>query len=665
MQLAQHLLVGHAVEIGEERDLDRGEALQVDVGPDPLEAAQQLRVVVERQIGVQAVDDVDFGERLVGALAQLVPGLLERHRVRAGVAGLAAARTSRTGSSRRRRWSPRAGCCSCSTCGRRAAFALAIGQPADRQQVGAVEQPDAVLEIEAHAGLELLGDQMSRPSRCNRWRTPAAAPSGRHKHSILLKTQQNEQRMLYSPQLTLSGAHAPALPGDHAKWVQIPRGAATVSGESPIPQPDTPAATVGTTHGRAECGKAWSEARIREPGYWRRAVLSVRRARLAGHRRVNTPKRSPVRGLSVRFVSVLVFALHVPPDHRPLPPDPSPDRRRSVRAGAAARLRRAGRRRRPDRRHDLHRPGRHVPARRGRAGRLPRAGVARRFQTGDRRLRPQRRLDVTLGVAPVAGSGRRVGDADEAPSASSAASVTVFDAAEIERRQIRRSPICCAARRARWSWPTAAAAAVTSLFVRGGESNYTKVLLDGIPLNEPGGTFNFSNVTTENLERVELVRGAQSALFGSDAMAGVIQLFTRAAPGEAAAARAASKAAPSARRACRPARRGKAGGFDYSVGAARSRPTTRVPNNEFDNTTLSGTAGVAAEHDATLRFVGRAELGNVGTPGQTAFGRPDLDAVLRAPRRRRRRHVHPGDHAVALRSARPTRSRSRIRRRPT
>ena len=68
---------------------------------------------------------------------------------------------------------------------------------------------------------------------------------------------------------------------------------------------------------------------------------------------------------------------------------------------------------------------------------------------------------------------------------------------------------------------------VTSLFVRGGESSYNKVLLDGIPLNEPGGTFNFSNVTSEGLERIEIVRGAQSALFGSDAMSSVVQMFTR------------------------------------------------------------------------------------------------------------------------------------------
>src|SRR5678815_1150156 len=89
-QLAQNLLVGLAIEIGEERNLHRGEALEMDVGADPLEAAQQLRVVVEREIRVQTVDDVNHGEWLVGALPQLVPRLVERHGVRAVVARLQA-----------------------------------------------------------------------------------------------------------------------------------------------------------------------------------------------------------------------------------------------------------------------------------------------------------------------------------------------------------------------------------------------------------------------------------------------------------------------------------------------------------------------------------------------------------------------------------------------
>src|SRR5687768_3909845 len=60
----------------------------MNAGTDPLEAAEQVCVVAERQIGIQAVDDVDFGERLVRALAELVPRLLERHRVGLGHAGL-------------------------------------------------------------------------------------------------------------------------------------------------------------------------------------------------------------------------------------------------------------------------------------------------------------------------------------------------------------------------------------------------------------------------------------------------------------------------------------------------------------------------------------------------------------------------------------------------
>src|SRR5262245_49735691 len=68
---------------------------------------------------------------------------------------------------------------------------------------------------------------------------------------------------------------------------------------------------------------------------------------------------------------------------------------------------------------------------------------------------------------------------------------------------------------------------LTSAFVRGGESDYTKVLLDGIPLNDPGGSYNFANLSTTAIDRIEIVRGPQSALFGSDAIAGVIQLFTR------------------------------------------------------------------------------------------------------------------------------------------
>jgi vitamin B12 transporter len=72
-----------------------------------------------------------------------------------------------------------------------------------------------------------------------------------------------------------------------------------------------------------------------------------------------------------------------------------------------------------------------------------------------------------------------------------------------------------------------------SLFIRGGESKYAKILVDGVSVNEAGGAYDLSTLSTDNLDRIEIVRGPASVLYGSDAMAGVIQLFTRRGAGTA------------------------------------------------------------------------------------------------------------------------------------
>ncbi len=69
--------------------------------------------------------------------------------------------------------------------------------------------------------------------------------------------------------------------------------------------------------------------------------------------------------------------------------------------------------------------------------------------------------------------------------------------------------------------------AQTSLFLRGGENDYVKVLVDGVPVNDPGGAFDFAGLSMDHVERIEIVRGPVSVLYGSDAMAGVVQIFTR------------------------------------------------------------------------------------------------------------------------------------------
>ncbi|HEY9014385.1 MAG TPA: TonB-dependent receptor plug domain-containing protein, partial [Gemmatimonadales bacterium] len=68
---------------------------------------------------------------------------------------------------------------------------------------------------------------------------------------------------------------------------------------------------------------------------------------------------------------------------------------------------------------------------------------------------------------------------------------------------------------------------VSSLFLRGGESDYVKVLIDGVPVNQSGGAYNWGNLTTDNVERIEVLRGPGSVMYGSDAVTGVVQIFTR------------------------------------------------------------------------------------------------------------------------------------------
>jgi len=238
-------------------------------------------------------------------------------------------------------------------------------------------------------------------------------------------------------------------------------------------------------------------------------------------------------------------------------------------------------------------------------------------------------LRIVLHVAPVQEDVVVTATRTAAPSDQVGASVTTFTADDIASRDtplvselLRSAPGAMIVQ-------SGGPGSVASLFVRGGESNYNKVLLDGIPLNEPGGTFNFSNVTTNDLERVEVVRGAQSALFGSDAMSSVVQLFTkRASRRDRPEVSLSVEGGTYATMRAGAAVSGASGAVDYSAGVARYDTDNREPNNAFDNTTISANVGVALGSAGILRAIGRGELGRTGTPGQTAFGRPDMDAFF-------------------------------------
>ncbi len=182
--------------------------------------------------------------------------------------------------------------------------------------------------------------------------------------------------------------------------------------------------------------------------------------------------------------------------------------------------------------------------------------------------------------------------------------------------------------------------AIASVFARGGESDYNQVLIDGVRMSADGGAYDFSRIAAGEIDRVEVVRGAQSALYGSDAIGSVIQIFTkRGSPdrgprltgsiegGSFGTSRGDLRLLGGARRR-----------FDYQLGVAH-RSTDgafqdRLPEpDRFDQQVIDGSAGAVLGDHTRLRSGFRyssARANSVGpityVPGDTGTGY-DTDAL--------------------------------------
>jgi len=171
---------------------------------------------------------------------------------------------------------------------------------------------------------------------------------------------------------------------------------------------------------------------------------------------------------------------------------------------------------------------------------------------------------------------------------------------------------------------TGAEGGTASVFLNGGNSNFTKVLVDGAPINPPGGAVDFSSLTLDNIDKVEIVRGAESAIYGTDAVSGVIQLFTHrgetrvpevnvfAEGGSFSTARGGAEVG------------GALGNFDYSAASSYLETDGQGPNDSFINRTLSGNFGYRFSEASQLRLTLRNNTSNAGIPGQTIFTPPSL-----------------------------------------
>jgi vitamin B12 transporter len=131
----------------------------------------------------------------------------------------------------------------------------------------------------------------------------------------------------------------------------------------------------------------------------------------------------------------------------------------------------------------------------------------------------------TVELKPVVVTATRI----PTPADAVPAAVTVISGAELLEQGIRTVAEALRTVPAAHVVVTDGYGSQTSLFLRGGESDYVKVLIDGVPQNArpPGGAYDFADLTTDNVERIEIVRGPVSVLYGSDAVTGVVQVFTR------------------------------------------------------------------------------------------------------------------------------------------
>ena len=160
---------------------------------------------------------------------------------------------------------------------------------------------------------------------------------------------------------------------------------------------------------------------------------------------------------------------------------------------------------------------------------------------------------------------------------------------------------------------------LASLFVRGGDSTYNKVIVDGVTINEPGGTFDFGNLPLSEVDRMEFLRGAQSTLYGSDAMTSVIQTWTRTGSTRVPELRFGADGGNFGTASGYASLSGARGIFDYNLFGDQFNTGGQGVNNAYSNSLEGANVGAALSKQIALRVRFRHSNSFTGLPGEWNF----------------------------------------------
>ncbi|TMP92991.1 MAG: TonB-dependent receptor [Verrucomicrobia bacterium] len=213
------------------------------------------------------------------------------------------------------------------------------------------------------------------------------------------------------------------------------------------------------------------------------------------------------------------------------------------------------------------------------------------------------------------------------PLDQSPASVSVITSEDFEQKQIQRVSDALREVPGLSIVQTGTAGQLTSVFTRGLRSEHTQVLLDGVPINQGlQGAFNFADLVTDDIDRIEVVRGPQSTLYGPRALAGVIQIFTKQGEGTPTIMLSGEGGSYDTFREWLESE-GKIDQFDYSIGASRIDTDNARPNNQYRNSAAIANVGWSPNEQFRISSLFTYSLSDTGNPN-TIFDAKPLDNFL-------------------------------------